>query len=131
LQWGTYYDAADQAGLSRLWGGIHVSVDDLTGRRIGSQCGLGAWALAQKYFNGSLLNTPVALSIRQSGPSQCELGFTTVRGVFYKMQSTLNMSQPFTDSPAGYVPAVDAWTTITDVTPGPKKFYRVISTLAP
>ncbi len=37
LQWGTYYDAADQAGISRLFGGIHVSVDDLTGRRVGSQ----------------------------------------------------------------------------------------------
>ena len=24
LQWATYYDAADQAGQSRLWGGIHV-----------------------------------------------------------------------------------------------------------
>ena len=28
LQWGTYYDAADQAGLSRLYGGIHVPIDD-------------------------------------------------------------------------------------------------------
>jgi hypothetical protein len=54
LQWGTYFDAADQAGLSRLWGGIHVSADDLTGRVIGSKCGKGAWALAQKYFDGSI-----------------------------------------------------------------------------
>ena len=29
LQWATYYDAADQAGLSRLYGGIHVEADDL------------------------------------------------------------------------------------------------------
>ncbi|MDA1349368.1 MAG: vanadium-dependent haloperoxidase, partial [Chloroflexi bacterium] len=32
LEWATYYDAADQAGRSRLWGGIHVASDDLTGR---------------------------------------------------------------------------------------------------
>lgn len=54
LQWATFYDAADQAGLSRLWGGIHVSTDDLTGRRTGAQCGKAAWALAGKYFDGSI-----------------------------------------------------------------------------
>ena len=54
LQWATYFDAADQAGLSRLYGGIHIAADDLTGRRIGADCGQAAWALAQRYFNGSL-----------------------------------------------------------------------------
>ena len=39
LQWATYYDAADQAGLSRLYGGIHVQADDLQGRLMGAQCG--------------------------------------------------------------------------------------------
>jgi len=54
LQWATYYDAADQAGISRLYGGIHISVDDLTGRRVGSECGKAAWMLAQRYFAGLL-----------------------------------------------------------------------------
>ncbi len=53
LEWATYYDAADQAGRSRLYGGIHVSPDDLEGRRIGSACGTAAWALAQRYFGGT------------------------------------------------------------------------------
>jgi len=53
LEWATYYDAADQAGQSRLFGGIHVQADDFTGRRIGSQCGLAAWALAQRYYAGT------------------------------------------------------------------------------
>jgi hypothetical protein len=53
LQWATYYDAADQAGISRLYGGIHIEADDLAGRRIGSEVGLGAWALAGHYFDGS------------------------------------------------------------------------------
>ena len=52
LQWATYYDAADQAGISRLYGGIHISFDDLTGRRVGSECGKAAWSLAQRYFAG-------------------------------------------------------------------------------
>jgi hypothetical protein len=49
----TYYDAADQAGISRLYGGIHISADDFAGRRIGSDCGLAAWALAQAYWDGT------------------------------------------------------------------------------
>jgi hypothetical protein len=52
LQWGTYYDAADQAGQSRLFGGIHVAADDFTGRIVGSTCGKSAWALAQRYYAG-------------------------------------------------------------------------------
>ncbi|MFL5679571.1 MAG: vanadium-dependent haloperoxidase, partial [Chloroflexota bacterium] len=32
LEWATYYDAADQAGQSRLLGGIHIQADDFTGR---------------------------------------------------------------------------------------------------
>jgi hypothetical protein len=53
LEWATYYDASDQAGQSRLWGGIHVEADDFTGRVLGSQCGKEAWALAEKYFAGT------------------------------------------------------------------------------
>jgi hypothetical protein len=53
LQWATYYDAADHAGISRIFGGIHIAVDDFAGRRLGSQCGDEAWALAQRYFDGS------------------------------------------------------------------------------
>ena len=131
LQWGTYYDAADQAGLSRLWGGIHVSVDDLTGRRVGSQCGQGAWALARKYFDGSVLSTPLTLTIRQANPAQCELRFSTIRGCFYKLQSTPDLRQSFTDEPGGFSPAVEALTTLTDGITGSQKFYRVVGALAP
>jgi hypothetical protein len=53
LQWATYYDAADQAGLSRLWMGIHIRPDDVEGRRIGATCGRDAMALAQHHFDGS------------------------------------------------------------------------------
>jgi len=53
LQWATYYDAADQAGLSRLYGGIHIAADDFAGRRIGSTVGKQAYALAERYFSGT------------------------------------------------------------------------------
>ena len=54
LQWATYYDAADQAGVSRLYGGIHIADDDFAGRRIGSACGIAAWERAQRYYEGTV-----------------------------------------------------------------------------
>jgi hypothetical protein len=53
LEWASYYDAADQAGQSRLFGGIHIRADDFTGRRIGALCGRAAWQLAEQYFAGA------------------------------------------------------------------------------
>ena len=54
LQWATYADAADEAGISRLYGGIHVRADDLAGRIMGATCGRNAWDLAQRYYDGSI-----------------------------------------------------------------------------
>jgi hypothetical protein len=53
LQWATYFDAADQAGQSRLWGGIHLRQDDFDGRRIGSRIGTAALDRTRPYFDGS------------------------------------------------------------------------------
>ena len=128
LQWATYFDAADQAGLSRLYGGIHVSVDDLTGRVIGSQCGLAVWSLAQKYFDGSILNPPVTIALKVLNPGSRQLSFNTLRGFSYNLQSTPDLSQPFTNDPAGFVQAFDSSTMIrTDSIAGPMRFYRVIT----
>ncbi|MDH3539282.1 MAG: vanadium-dependent haloperoxidase [Acidimicrobiia bacterium] len=54
LQWATFADAADQAGISRLYGGIHVRADDLAGRIMGATIGRNAWELAEHYYEGSL-----------------------------------------------------------------------------
>lgn len=50
LQWATYSDASDQAGISRLYGGIHVRADDFAGRMIGAEIGRAAWERAQQYY---------------------------------------------------------------------------------
>lgn len=52
LQWAKYFDAADEAGISRLYGGIHVSPDDFAGRIMGSTIGQEAFALAMNYYLG-------------------------------------------------------------------------------
>lgn len=50
LQWATYEDASDEAGVSRLYGGIHVRADDLEGRLLGDRVGLSAWDKARQYY---------------------------------------------------------------------------------
>lgn len=54
LQWATYYDAADQCSLSRIWGGIHPPADDIPGRLIGIDIGKDAFDLARRYFAGEV-----------------------------------------------------------------------------
>jgi hypothetical protein len=129
LQWATYYDASDQAGISRLWGGIHVSADDLTGRVAGSQCGKTVWALAKTYFDGSVLNAPITLAAQESTAGAGTLRFNTLRGLFYCVQSTSDLRQPFTNEPAGFLQAVNSSTTVTNGPAGPQKFYRVACSL--
>ncbi len=50
FQWATYFDASDASGLSRLYGGIHASYDDLPARVIGSEIGKEAVLKAQSLF---------------------------------------------------------------------------------
>jgi hypothetical protein len=50
LQWASYYDAADQAGQSRLWGGIHIWPDDGQGRVLGHEIGTLAADKAEALF---------------------------------------------------------------------------------
>jgi len=53
LRWATFSEAADQAGLSRRYGGIHFEQGDLDARHAGRLVARQAWARAQSYFNGS------------------------------------------------------------------------------
>lgn len=60
LQWASYFDAADQAGESRIWGGIHPPTDDIPGRFLGHIIGPDAWDLAMLYFQGVPVPEPAA-----------------------------------------------------------------------
>ncbi|HWC65721.1 MAG TPA: hypothetical protein VG777_06540, partial [Thermoanaerobaculia bacterium] len=53
LTFPTFSAAADAAGMSRRWGGIHFRDGDLTGRATGRTIGAMVWAKAQTYFDGS------------------------------------------------------------------------------
>jgi len=53
LYWATFTDAANQAGISRRYGGIHFEVGDLAGRATGRLVGSQAWSKALQYFRGA------------------------------------------------------------------------------
>ena len=130
LQWGTYYDAADQAGLSRIWGGIHPPVDDFGGRRTGAQAGQGAWALAKRYWDGSVTNTPV--TITRLSPTQHEVRYNALRGFYYDLRSTPDLGQPFTNDAPGTSQPFDALSVArTNTFAAPAKFYRAVSRSSP
>jgi hypothetical protein len=61
LQWATYYDAADQAGLSRRFGGIHPFYDDDPSRITGAQIGQKAWAKARSLYGRDVSERPAGL----------------------------------------------------------------------
>lgn len=50
LQWATYRDAADQASLSRVWGGMNTPFDDIPGRLMGAEAGILSFHAAKGYF---------------------------------------------------------------------------------
>src|SRR5438445_9163353 len=54
LSWATFSQAADQAGISRRYGGIHFEQGDLDGRRTGRMVAQMAWDKAQSYLDGRL-----------------------------------------------------------------------------
>ncbi|MFI3136449.1 MAG: hypothetical protein QX197_06690 [Methylococcaceae bacterium] len=51
LYWATFTDAADEAGISRRYGGIHFIDGDLESRKIGRILAQQAWDKTLSYFN--------------------------------------------------------------------------------
>ena len=52
LEWETFSDAADEAGISRIYGGIHFEDGDFRGRTLGTEVGQEVWSDAQFYIQG-------------------------------------------------------------------------------
>ncbi len=57
LTWKTFTEAAEEAGMSRRYGGIHFASADLAGRKLGRLVADCAWAKAQTYFEGTATPT--------------------------------------------------------------------------
>jgi hypothetical protein len=55
LSWKSFTAAADQAGISREYGGIHFNDGDFEARQAGEDVGLVVWGKAKTYFNGKAI----------------------------------------------------------------------------
>ena len=130
LQWATYYDAADEAGISRIWGGIHPPIDNLAGRQVGAQVGKDVWALAKRYFDGSVTSTPITITRLNS--SQYEVRYNALRGFHYNLQSTPDLNQPFANDGPGTSQPFDTLSVVrTNSFAAPAQFHRAVSRSTP
>jgi hypothetical protein len=53
LSWATFTEAADQAGISRRYGGIHFVAGDLEARKCGRLVGEAVWNMAMSYIHAT------------------------------------------------------------------------------
>ena len=53
LRWNSFQDAANEAGISRLYGGIHFQDADLRAREMGKKIGSNAYSYASALWSGS------------------------------------------------------------------------------
>lgn len=53
LEWATFDEAADEGGLSRIYGGIHFEDGDINGRLLGEEVGAAVYETAQTYIDGT------------------------------------------------------------------------------
>jgi hypothetical protein len=130
LQWATYFDAADEAGISRIWGGIHPPADNFAGRRVGSEVGKQVWNLVKRYWDGSVTNTPVTITRLNSG--ECEVRYTALRGFYYDLRSADTVTQPFANNPPGTSDPFNMLSVArTNAFSGTQKYFRVVSRSTP
>jgi hypothetical protein len=130
LRYATYYDAADGAGLSRVWGGIHPNADNAAGRRAGAEVGKTVWNLVKRYWDRSVTNTPVTITRRS--PVEVEVRYAALRGIYYDLQTATNVAGPFTSLGSSIAQPFDAVSVAqTNVCDETQRYYKVVGRLTP
>ncbi|MBK8092496.1 MAG: vanadium-dependent haloperoxidase [Verrucomicrobiaceae bacterium] len=129
LQWASYYDAADQAGASRRYGGIHPVEDDLPARIVGSTAGITAFTKAEKFWLGTIQSETVIPLVTIQSNGNALITWTQTLGRYYKLQESTNFST-WTDS-AERIFATSTSGSFTDIAPAAGIAYRIIPCTTP
>ncbi len=130
LQWCAYSDAADQAGQSRIWGGIHIGEDDLHGRVVGAEAGQRAYALASSLWNGTFEYRSPSPVLEMAGDGSVRISWSADRGMAYRIQRSDNLKdwENLTD----YLRSYDGAEAFDDSDPPPlRAYYRIIRSAFP
>ncbi len=70
LQWAKYADASDECSLSRIYGGIHPTADDIPGRFMGYAIGPEAFGHAVDYYEGRV-SPDIFIDAFERGDTSC------------------------------------------------------------
>lgn len=130
LQWCTYYDAADQAGQSRRFGGIHPYEDDFDGRHVGAMAGVSAFHLAELYWTGTIMTEKVLPTLTPLAGGALQIAVPARRGLHYQWEYSTDLTNWTAMTSSGQ--ATDTTLYITDTPPaGQARFYRARWVAAP
>jgi hypothetical protein len=77
LSWTNFQYAANQAGLSRQYGGVHFEHGDKDARAAGAKVGDNAWAKAVTYFNGTAVPITTTTTTTTEPPTTAAAPTTT------------------------------------------------------
>jgi hypothetical protein len=91
---------------------------------VGSKCGIGAWELGIRYFDGSILQERPRLTITPLAGAGFRLDWTQRRGLFYNVRRSDDL-QSFADE-TSYARAFNDRGSYTVSSPDPgRTFYQV------
>jgi hypothetical protein len=96
LSWTNFQYAANQAGLSRQYGGVHFEHGDKDARAAGAKVGDNAWAKALTFFNGTAVPLPIPTTTTTIAPSTTEVPTTTEAAPTATEASTTTTEAPAT-----------------------------------
>lgn len=91
LSWATFTDAANQAGISRQYGGIHFNKGDLDGRALGASVGSVVWNKVQSYISGNFQPGPIVCTPSPSSIQSNFNGSSIAGGNFLWFTSVLQV----------------------------------------
>lgn len=131
LQWATYYDAADMAGQSRIWGGIHPPADDFPGRIVGAQAGRRAWAKALTLFGtGDRQSVAVHTGIEKQA-QVLHFRVESVPGAYYRLERSEALDSEFETISQEALAGPGNELTFTHPVQSTAGFFRVVRVSAP
>ena len=111
----SFTDAANQAGMSRRYGGIHFEDGDLDGRTLGHQIGAADWAKALTYFNGTAVGPNPTVT---AAPTTTATATATTTAPTATDTPTISQA-PDSAGPTGTDSPTDTTTPDTTATPTP------------